>query len=226
MHDKCALFGMFLCPNVTMTTSKVELCIWEEFSLTDIERLQASSSNKECLKQALSEKLGLQCANRSVQDLIEVDLYAYTFLFGKKQEFSAAQLSTLLTIIKRLHVMCISTVFDNQSASLTYFQELIVQHSVNRPPFSICVFNPNEVKHINDYVLTTYFKHFKLYKYAFTRKVHLNISLSYAGESIQPERVSEEEFALQAIEENVESEDRGSKSVYDKGIFFKRPLLF
>ena len=43
--------------------------------------------------------------------------------------------------------------------------------SVQRPPFSIDLFGANEVRKIVEYVINTYFRHFKLYKYAFTPRV-------------------------------------------------------
>lgn len=189
--------------------SEVELCTWIDFSLTDVEGFLSLSCEREGLTNELRRKLGL---DHGKQDLIELDMYIYAFLFGIKEEFSAAQLSTLLGIMKRLHAKCVSTVFDNQSECLQHFQQMIVQHSVRRPPFSLCVFSPSEVKKINEYVLTTYFKHYKLYKYAFTRKVRLNIALSYAGQgSPEPEVVEESES--QANEDSTtEKEDRESES--------------
>jgi len=49
---------------------------------------------------------------------------------------------------------------------------------VQRPPFSIDLFGANEVRKIVEYVINTYFRHFKLYKYAFTpRVIRLRYSL-------------------------------------------------
>ena len=125
--------------------SEVEICTWVDFSLTDIEGLLASCSSKESLERELSRKLGLK-TNSSKQDQIELEMYIYAVLFGLRQEFSAAQLSTFLGIVKRLHTKCISTVFDNNSDCLQYFQQMMVQHSVERPPFSVCIFSPDKVK--------------------------------------------------------------------------------
>ena len=57
-------------------------------------------------------------------------------------------------------------------------QELLVKHSVERPPYSSSVFSLAQVKDIAEYVLSTYFKHFKLYKYAFTKRVRLDLIFS------------------------------------------------
>uniref|UniRef100_A0A8C3HJI5 Cilia and flagella associated protein 119 n=1 Tax=Chrysemys picta bellii TaxID=8478 RepID=A0A8C3HJI5_CHRPI len=50
-----------------------------------------------------------------------------------------------------------------------------------RPPFSIDLFSQEQLALMSDYVVNTYFRHFKLYKYAFTPQVRLDISLSYMG---------------------------------------------
>nr|XP_032619079.1 coiled-coil domain-containing protein 189 isoform X3 [Chelonoidis abingdonii] len=50
-----------------------------------------------------------------------------------------------------------------------------------RPPFSIDLFSQEQLALMSDYVVNTYFRHFKLYKYAFTPQVRLDISLSYVG---------------------------------------------
>lgn len=191
---------------------EVELCTWIDFSLTDIEGFLTFSCNREGLKNELRRKLGLKTVDSAKQDMIELDMYIYAFLFGLRQEFSAGQLSTLLGIVKRLHAKCVSTVFDNQSDCLQYFRQMMVQHSVRRPPFSVCIFCPNQVKKINEYILTTYFKHFKLYKYAFTKKVRLNIALSYAGQDGHPEQEVDEESTSPNDENTAEKEDKESKS--------------
>lgn len=195
-----------------METEMVEesLCTWVDFTLTDVERLQEYSFDIHGLRKAVGEKLGHFGSQVTKQQLIEMDLYVYAFLFGVKQRFTTAQLSTLLSIVKKLHEMCIGTVFDNYSQVLDFFQELMVRHSVNRPPFSVCIFSPDEVKSINDYLLSTYFKHFKLYKYAFTRRVHLNMSLTYDGEDeTVPEVKSNQNAQVEGTLESATEQDDG-----------------
>lgn len=195
---------------------QVKLCTWADLSLADTQELIKCSQNRDDLKQALCKKLRLEieCAEdistcKLKQNLIEADLFTYAFLFGLEEKYSPAQLSTLITIIKNVHALCVSSMFDNHSDALSYFQKLVIQHSVSRPPFSVQIFNPNEVKNLNEYVLSTYFKHYKLYKYAFTRRVHLNISLAYTGE--EPEiKTENKETDVSAQGSTSEQEDRES----------------
>ncbi|XP_073502387.1 cilia- and flagella-associated protein 119-like [Phyllobates terribilis] len=52
---------------------------------------------------------------------------------------------------------------------------------LQRPPFSIAVFSPQQLLLISDYFVNTYFRHFKLYKYVFTPQVTLDLSVIYDG---------------------------------------------
>ncbi|XP_006507808.1 cilia- and flagella-associated protein 119 isoform X1 [Mus musculus] len=56
--------------------------------------------------------------------------------------------------------------------------------SSQRPPFSIDLFKEEQLLALADYVVNTYFRHFKLYKYVFTPQVRLDLSLTYTG--LQP----------------------------------------
>ncbi|XP_059270874.1 cilia- and flagella-associated protein 119 isoform X2 [Mustela nigripes] len=60
-----------------------------------------------------------------------------------------------------------------------------------RPPFSINLFREEQLLALADYVVNTYFRHFKLYKYVFTPQVRLDLSLTYVG--LQPPKLLPEE---------------------------------
>lgn len=154
----------------------VDYCMWKDLSYSECERLLDASSGHDHIKATLEDIWKIDVAmETSSQALITTDLYAYGVIFARKNNYSPIQLSTLISILKRVHEACICTPFDNLDVTMKMFQELMVKHSVQRPPHSTCVFNIAQVKAITDYVLTTYIKHFKLYKYAFTKKVRLSL---------------------------------------------------
>ncbi len=166
-------------------------CTWVDLSLTDVERLLEASASTETLQQALSELLGFKgLAAASKQELIELDLYTYAILFAKSNGFTAEQISTFFTILKSVHLMCISTPFDNLQETFEHFKQLLVCHSVSRPPFSVGLFSSAQVRDLSEYVLKSYFKHFKLYKYAFTKRVHLKLTIGYPEVPVSPEPTS------------------------------------
>ncbi len=63
----------------------------------------------------------------------------------------------------------------SMSESYELFRHLLLKHSCHRPPFSSGIFNLNDVKAISDYVLDTFFRHYKMY----TNWFHPNLSVAF-----------------------------------------------
>ena len=194
-----------------MSADSIQICTWVDLSLTDVERiLESSESSTETFQETLAEFLGHTGPTYSKHALIELDMYFYAILFAKREAFNQAQLSAFFTMLKCVHRMCISTPYDNMSETFDYFKALLVRHSVFRPPYSICLYSMKQVKAMTEYVLNTYFKHFKLYKYAFTKKVVLDLKVSYPGIPETPESQTIEvstkagETAIEKTEEKEE----------------------
>uniref|UniRef100_S4RWM8 Si:ch73-81k8.2 n=1 Tax=Petromyzon marinus TaxID=7757 RepID=S4RWM8_PETMA len=133
------------------------------------------------LRETLSDVLGLRQHMDEERTQVELDLYFYTVQFAREHNFNKEQTSVLFTIVKRTHEVCTETPLGNLEQCFSYFRELVLCHAVRRPPFSIDLFNAEEVKLIMDYVVNTYFRHYKLYKYVFTPTVRLDLSISYTG---------------------------------------------
>ncbi|XP_009428913.2 cilia- and flagella-associated protein 119 isoform X1 [Pan troglodytes] len=75
-----------------------------------------------------------------------------------------------------------------------------------RPPFSIDLFKEQQLLALEDYVVNTYFRHFKLYKYVFTPQVRLDLSLTYMGlqpPKLWPESETEKEESKEMEEQAV-----------------------
>lgn len=157
----------------------VKFCMWTDLSYANSEKLLVKDLTPEDIRNMLREMLKLGVAmETSSQTEIALDLFAHGVIFARKSEHSPLQLSTLVSILKRVHEACISTSFDNEESTMKLLQDLLVKHCVERPPYSSSVFSLGQVKDITDYVLSTYFKHFKLYKYAFTKRVRLDLIFS------------------------------------------------
>ena len=154
-------------------------CVWTDLSYTECEQLLAKGLKPDELKAILKDTLKLNVAMETSSQLeIAAELYAHGVVFGRRSEFSPIQLSTLVSVLKRVHEACIATPFDNQEETMKLLQDLMVKHCVERPPYSSAVFSLAQVKDITEYILTTYFKHFKLYKYAFTKQVRMDLNFS------------------------------------------------
>jgi hypothetical protein len=63
--------------------------------------------------------------------------------------------------------------------SFQLFKGLLLAHSVQRPPYSIGLFTFSEMKAILEWALDTYFRHYKLYMYAFTDRVLMSVEQAH-----------------------------------------------
>ena len=52
-------------------------------------------------------------------------------------------------------------------------RQILSEHSIHRPPFSIYVFAERHIKAIIDFATTTFLRHFSLYEFAFKPRVEL-----------------------------------------------------
>lgn len=174
------------------------ICTWEDLSLADTEKLLQSCSTLEAVQRGLRCVLG-RADTDSKQDAIELDLYSYAVIFAHKNNFNAAQTSAFFSIVKSVHSLCVSTPFDNQEQVLELFNHLMVRHGVCRPPYCVPLFSLAQVKTITHYVLRTYFKHFKMYKYAFTKRVRLDVTVGCEEELSSPDEVHVDRATVEEV---------------------------
>ncbi|XP_067389109.1 cilia- and flagella-associated protein 119 isoform X1 [Emydura macquarii macquarii] len=143
-------------------------------------RLPQSHEARICMW-LLAELFQLQGWESDPRAGILLDLYFYTVQFSREHSFNQEQSSAFFAIVKDTHEACVETPLPNVEECYHYFTELLFCHAIRRPPFSIDLFSQEQLALMSDYVVNTYFRHFKLYKYAFTPQVRLDVSLSYVG---------------------------------------------
>ncbi|XP_066433272.1 cilia- and flagella-associated protein 119 isoform X4 [Eleutherodactylus coqui] len=164
---------------------KPQVCLWflrKDVTLCDLEKLERAQSNED-VRRALSEVLGVRSGPCDVRASALLDLHYYTLRFCWDCGFSAEQTSCVFSIVKEIHAACVGSTLGDVTECYRHCQQLLLCHAVSRPPFSINLFSPQELLHIRDYILNTYFRHFKLYKCVFSSQLRLDISLSYNGMS-------------------------------------------
>ena len=160
------------------------ICSWKDLSYTDALLVLDPSISNQGILNKLEKILGLDMTEdrRELKRLhITKDLYYNAITFARRENLNPQQLSAMFTIIKTIHKLCISTSYDNISVCYQTMKDLLISHSVHRPPFSIQLYSLEQVRNIMEYILQSYFRHFKLYKYAFTKRVLLDLKVSYEG---------------------------------------------
>jgi hypothetical protein len=101
------------------------------------------------------------------QKKILLDMYCHLLRFSKTMDLTPEKVSTLIGIVATLHRDSMQKKLSI-TESYRLLETLMVSHSVHRPPYSAQIFSVEDVKAITDYVLGSYFRHYKLYLYTFT----------------------------------------------------------
>ncbi|XP_060951435.1 coiled-coil domain-containing protein 189 [Limanda limanda] len=156
---------------------KAKVMLWTDASFQDMEEIDSTQSVPD-LERVVGSVFGVDLAEPKRAVMLE--LYVQTVIFCRKFIFNKEQTSALLSIIKSIHEANIETPHNNMEQCFDYCKELLLCHSVRRPPFSINLFSPKEADFILNYIYNSYMKHFKLYKYIFTRQIKLDLSMTYA----------------------------------------------
>ncbi|XP_047636015.1 cilia- and flagella-associated protein 119 isoform X2 [Phacochoerus africanus] len=177
------------------------ICIWKYLDIHSMQRLE-KTTNVEEMREVLAELLGLSRPKQNLRDAITLDLFSHILIFCRQQGFSLEQTSTACALLQDLHKACIATPLGNVEECYRYFTSVLFCHGVRRPPFSINLFKEEQLLALADYVVNTYFRHFKLYKYVFTPQVRLDLSLTYMG--LQPPRLWPEDETEKEEGEEVE----------------------
>ncbi|KAI4903659.1 hypothetical protein NFI96_033597 [Prochilodus magdalenae] len=183
---------------------KARVLLWADLSHSDMEELDKAESVPD-IERTLCRLLRIELPEPRLGILLE--LYTNMVMFCRKQHFSREQTSVLLSIVKNVHQLNTETPLNNMEECFTYCSELLLCHSVRRPPFSISIFSSEEVTQIMKYLINTYIRHYALYKYIFTPQMHLDLSLSYTGMS--EDTATEEQASTECVteaEKNTEKE--------------------
>ncbi|XP_027054140.1 coiled-coil domain-containing protein 189-like [Pocillopora damicornis] len=186
---------------------KPKVLVWTDLTLDNVVDIQRSETPED-VQSLLADILHLKDWKDDLRQGILVDLYFYTVQFGKENGFTAEQMSAWFSIIKCVHEMAVDTPYGNVEPVFEYFKELLLCHSVKRPPYSVALFSVDQVKKLTTYAVNTYFRHFKMYKYTFTPKVRLDLSLKYIGlpETPEPSEVGEADQGADGGAEEVTSD--------------------
>ncbi|OAF67456.1 hypothetical protein A3Q56_04813 [Intoshia linei] len=135
------------------------------------------------------------------------DLLYYAVQFAKNQKYTAAKLST----VSRHKIL--ETYFDNTNNVVKYINELLLCHSIKRPPFCIDLYSQQEILDISTYIMNSYIRNIKLYKYVFTKMIRLDLSITYLNDNIRYEtfEISKNELSSTQIDDEMSVSDLTEK---------------
>jgi len=143
-------------------------CLWADLLPQHIAALDAMHDEEGTL-QVLASALRLTPEDNPLRHEVLLEFLLNNVRFAREHDFSIEKLSALFSILKRNHEEMVEA-FLPMDKSWDYFKALLLAHSVQRPPHSISVFSLKEAQLITDFALNTYYRHFKLFRYAFTMR--------------------------------------------------------
>merc|ERR1719238_590407 len=89
--------------------------------------------------------------------------------------FSPEQSSTLLSVMATVHEKAVVKERMSVVNAFRLFEELLERHSNQRPPFNVGVFSHAEGAAIRAYARRTFFRHYKMYLFAYIRQHELSL---------------------------------------------------
>ncbi|XP_013360221.1 PREDICTED: coiled-coil domain-containing protein C16orf93 homolog isoform X4 [Chinchilla lanigera] len=143
------------------------ICMWKYLDIHSMHRLEKTASVEE-MREVLAELLEIGWPEQSLRDAITLDLFSHALIFCHQQGFSLEQTSAACALLQDLHKACVATPLGNVEECYRHFITALFCHGIRRPPFSVDLFKEEQLLALADYVVNTYFRHFKLYKYVFT----------------------------------------------------------
>jgi len=119
---------------------------------------------------------------------ILIELLQDVVSFAIEQKMAADKMSAVFSIVWVTHTSCCEKPESPPSMERSYrfFENLLLQHSVHRPPWGVAVFSLQDVKAITEFVVNKYFRFFKLYQYVFVTHCELDLQPSLGAASSIP----------------------------------------
>jgi len=150
----------------------------QPLALTDIpreemQRLQTARSRQEIIE------ILMKCMGLSLTDGFQAEVLAefhyHNFGFCQKHGLVCEQTSAFLSIMHQLHTRCIASETVDLPQAHALFEELMARHSRHLPPFSVEVFSRSEALLLKDFVHRSFFRHYKMYAFAYKHRVDFEI---------------------------------------------------
>ena len=146
----------------------MKLCLWADLKPEHIAALDAAV-DESGTQQVLAQALQLVPEDNPLRHSVLLEFYVNNVRFARENGFSIEKLSAFFSIMKRNHDEMVEA-FLPQQKSWEYLQALVLAHAVQRPPYSVGIFQLSEVRDITQYALDSYYRNFALYRYAFTMR--------------------------------------------------------
>mmetsp|Transcript_49367 Transcript_49367/g.139799 ORF Transcript_49367/g.139799 Transcript_49367/m.139799 type:complete len:203 (+) Transcript_49367:316-924(+) len=164
----------------------------DSLAFTAIDELSIQKLNDthetDAVKSMLSEAIGVAGDDDldEAQKEVAIDFYFYCFAFCKECGFDTLKTSTFLSIAKQTCNFIRLDASTDMNTAFEKFKALMFAHAVERSPHAVLIFSVEDVEKVTEFMLNSYFRHFKLYKYIFTAKEQVTLVQEVSTTFVQP----------------------------------------
>ena len=148
--------------------------------------------------QLQDQQLLEQMTEETLKEKYEIilDFHCINYEFTQVQNFNAKKTKTFLEMMNYIFERSMTERVPKDQA-MVLFKTICLKYSVQRPPFSLFVFNLNEVKAMTDFVQHTFLKYYFMYQYAIVPKLQLDLAHERTTADLQAPAVVELETGQQ-----------------------------
>lgn len=187
--------------------------VWQDLGEEDLESIRHPHPKRGLTGRDLLAKYLKIDEPKNPKNAISLDLYVHVLQYAQEQRFADDKTSALFSIVKNVHSQSTGKRLTIER-SFEYFKDLLLYHSVQRPPYSIGLFTYQEMQRILQWMLDSYYRHYKLYMYVFTNRVTMSVTSFHPLQSVelaavlQPlnEAMTEEQYLALMDEEQRQKE--------------------
>mmetsp|Transcript_57391 Transcript_57391/g.92986 ORF Transcript_57391/g.92986 Transcript_57391/m.92986 type:complete len:295 (-) Transcript_57391:40-924(-) len=149
----------------------------------DLARM-AATGTKEVVRQILQECMKIDQPEGPRAEIL-LDLHYHNYSFCMSKGFPPEKTSTVLSMMK---IVLEGAVRQRLTAEAAFdlFEDWLLKHSIERPPRSVGIFSFDDVKSIVEYATNTFFRHYRLYMYAFMTHCDVRLRVDEPGGGAAP----------------------------------------
>lgn len=149
----------------------------------DLARM-SKASTKEEVKDLLKQVMKIDQPKGHRTEIL-VEMHYHNWAFCTSKGFPPEKTSTLLSLMKLVLEESVSKRLVPEDA-FDLFKNWLLKHSVERPPRSVGILSFDNVKTIVEYMHNTFFRHYRLYMYAFMTRCDVTIQVDTQMTAIAP----------------------------------------
>lgn len=150
--------------------------------------LEQTDEGARVFREKLAGFLGLAKSSPASMDRkteILLDFHFYNVAFARDQGFTIGKTAAFCGIMKKLLDEDMEAAHRDVRQSFERLKELVLEHAVERPPWSVGVFDEADINPILNHAANSYFRHFRLYRINLSSRVQLELEQHEPG-FVQP----------------------------------------